>query len=316
MAETVSKVERILNVLAILLDTSRFLSRNEITAAVSGYPEGEAACRRAFERDKETLRAMGVPVLTQTQADGVEVGYRVRTQDYFLADLHLDDDESAALQLAVSAVALDAHAGAGALLKLSGASATETPLIAALPSVPALAVIFDAIRQRAQLLFEYRGTDRVVEPWALRSARGRWYLIACDTAHGERRTFRADRITGTAVVTNPGTVVVPEDVDFDAVIPDSPWDLGAGATFEAVIAFDPPHHLGAIERLGDDATSTPSADGRIIVRFNATSIEAVRSFVLGFLDHAEVLEPPELRADIIAWLAAFAAKQPNGKSRP
>ena len=78
MADGVSKIERILNVLAILLDTNRFLSRFEITSSVAGYPDSDVACRRTFERDKETLRAMGVPIITQLLADGVDTGYRVR----------------------------------------------------------------------------------------------------------------------------------------------------------------------------------------------------------------------------------------------
>jgi predicted DNA-binding transcriptional regulator YafY len=33
--------------------------------------------------------------------------------------------------------------------------------------------------------------------------------------------------------------------------------------------------------------------------------DAFRSFVLGFLDHAEVLGPPELRDDTVRWLEAL-----------
>ncbi len=307
MADGVSKVERVLNVLAILLDTNRFLSRAEITTAVSGYPPGDIACRRTFERDKETLRAMGVPILTQVLADGVDIGYRVRPSDYFLADLGLSDDEAAALQLAVSAVALDRHAGAGALLKLSGARTTGAPIIAALPVVPALATLFDGIRQRAVLQFTYRGRARVVEPWALRSTRGRWYLVALDRDAQERRTFRADRIDGDVSLHDPGTVTLPDEIDVGDAIGDAPWELGDGASTEVTVAFDPPHHLGALERLGRDAVAVELPDGRVAVTFGATSLDAVRSFVLGFLDHAEVLSPPTFRQTTIDWLRSIVS---------
>jgi proteasome accessory factor B len=307
MADGVSKVERILNVLAILLDTNRLLSRAEITQSVAGYPESDVACRRTFERDKETLRAMGVPIITEALADGVETGYRVRPSDYFLADLQLRDDEAAALQLAVSAVALDTHAGVGALLKLSGNQATETPLIAALPTVPALAAVFDGIRHRAELHFVYRGKARRVQPWALRSARGRWYLIAHDTGVEQRRTFRADRIEGLPTLHNPGSFDIPPEGSYDSSIGESPWDLGDGEAVEVCVAFDAPHHVGALDRLGPEATASNLDDGRVAVRFSATSLSAVRNFVIGFLEHAEVLEPPELRTSTIEWLQAIAS---------
>lgn len=306
MADGVSKVERILNVLAILLDTNRFLTRFEITSSVAGYPDSDVACRRTFERDKETLRAMGVPILTETLTEAVETGYRVRPADYYLADLRLSAVEASALQLAVSAVALDSHAGAGALLKLSGSQTTSAPLIAALPTVPALAPVFDAIRQRAELRFSYRTKLRTVQPWALRSVRGRWYLIAFDLGVGERRTFRADRIDDMPTLHSPGTVDIPADGTYDSSIGDAPWDIGGGDAQEVCVAFDVPHHIGALERLGAEATSAPLDDGRVAVRFSATSFGAVRSFVLGFLEHAEVLEPPELRDSMIAWLEAIA----------
>ena len=38
------------------------------------------------------------------------------------------------------------------------------------------------------------------------------------------------------------------------------------------------------------------------MRLAVTNRAAFRSFVLGLLDHAEVLAPPELRADMVAWL--------------
>jgi predicted DNA-binding transcriptional regulator YafY len=47
-------------------------------------------------------------------------------------------------------------------------------------------------------------------------------------------------------------------------------------------------------------------DGSVEVELSVTSPEALRSYVLGFLEHAEVIAPPELRADIVAWLQAVA----------
>lgn len=307
-ATDVSRAERVLNVLALLLDAARPLTREEIIGAVSGYPAGAEASRRAFERDKETLRGMGVPVRTANNDSG-EAAYRVLPSEYYLPDLGLDDDETAALRVALSAVALTGHQGAGgtdgALLKLGGL-VRETPPIAALAIVPALAPLFDAHRSRAPVTFTYRGERRTIEPWALRSQRGRWYLVGFDRARGASRTFRADRVEEPVVVGEPGTVDVPDDFDAASVLTDAPWELGDGERFDVVVAFDPGHDRGALDALGDDATSTTAEDGRVVVRFPASNAAAVRTFVLGFLDHAELLEPQWLRDEIVAWLEQVA----------
>jgi proteasome accessory factor B len=305
-ATDVSRAERVLNVLALLLDAARPLTRDEVVREVPGYPPGGEAARRAFERDKEILRGMGVPVRTEPVGETNDVGYRVLPAEYYLPDLGLDADETAALRVALSAVALTGHHGVGgtegALLKLGGL-ARDTPPIAALPMVPSLGALFDAHRRAAPVTFRYRGEARTVEPWALRAQRGRWYLVGFDRARQASRTFRADRIEGAVQIGQAGTVVVPADFDPDAVLTDAPWELGDGERFEVVIAFDPPHDRGALDVLGEDGVvERVDSAGRARVRFSATNAAAVRTFVLGFLDHAELLEPAWLRDELIAWL--------------
>ena len=46
-------------------------------------------------------------------------------------------------------------------------------------------------------------------------------------------------------------------------------------------------------------------DGSVVLAGHVTNRSAFRSFVLGFLDHAEVLGPPELRAEMVSWLEAL-----------
>ena len=89
MPDAPSRIERVLNLLALLLDTRVPLTRDDIVREVAGYPAPITAYRRAFERDKETLRAMGVPITTESVGDGSEVGYRVDPDDYYLPDLGL-----------------------------------------------------------------------------------------------------------------------------------------------------------------------------------------------------------------------------------
>src|SRR5260370_37414949 len=178
-----SRGDRVLNLLALLLDTRRALTREEIVHDVAGYPSQITAYRRAFERDKETLRGMGVPLTTEPIGDGSELGYRVRPEDYYLPDLGLDADEAAALRVAVSAVSLGSHAGEGALLKLGGLADEAVAPIPSLPIAPALATLFEAFRARAVVRFTHRDRVRTLAPWGLSSNRSHWDFVAYDLDH-------------------------------------------------------------------------------------------------------------------------------------
>ena len=60
---TANKLERILNLLAELLNAEdRPRSADELRKRVGMYPLDKAAFRRTFDRDKNALRDMGVPL--------------------------------------------------------------------------------------------------------------------------------------------------------------------------------------------------------------------------------------------------------------
>jgi len=49
------------------------------------------------------------------------------------------------------------------------------------------------------------------------------------------------------------------------------------------------------------------ADGSIVVTLPVVNRAAFRTWIIDLLDHAEVLSPPELRAEMVAWLDALAS---------
>ena len=118
------KTERLLGLVVCLLSTSRYLSADQVRAAVPGYPEQDDLFKRMFERDKEDLRELGVPLETGLNHPfDDDPGYRIRQQAYELPELRLEADEAAVLGLAarVWRRAELAGAAAGALLKLQAA---------------------------------------------------------------------------------------------------------------------------------------------------------------------------------------------------
>jgi proteasome accessory factor B len=294
------KLERLLNLTAALLDADRALTADDLRGRIGGYPEAKASFRRTFERDKDDLRAMGLPLSVEAVpgTDPPVDGYRMRRSDYSGRDLRLEPDELAALHLATNLVRLDG--AATGLLKLGGASGNAADEVGYVPFDDALAVMIAAAADRKSVTFTYNDTERTVEPWRLSFSRGHWYLTAWDRMRDDERLYRVDRITGSVELGDDAT----EDVG--AVNDPSDlrgWELGdrdpvrALVRIDAVQAAHARHLLGAVKEL---------PDGGVVAEMAVRNEEAFRSFVLSFLDHAEILEPVELRDAMIHWLEALS----------
>jgi proteasome accessory factor B len=303
------KLERLLNLTALLLDARRPLTAEQIQRELE-YPEDQTAFRRAFERDKDELRAMGIPVRVE-RVRGVlpEVdGYRIPREEYALRDPGLATEELAALYLAASAIQVEGLPATEGLLKLGGLvhdPRAEVGLpVATLPADPNLARLFAAVSARTPVVLRYRDQERTVDPHRLEFQRGRWYLTGHDHVRGEERNYRLDRIEG--------AVTVVEGASFEAPVASvtgrarGAWELGAEEAVTAVVRIDGPQAQWAVQHVGPDHVVRQEADGAVVVSLPVTNRAAFRSFVLSFLEHAEVLEPAELRADVVAWLEAIA----------
>jgi len=118
------RLERLVNLTATLLETRRPLSLDELSERVEPrYPEELGSRRRQFERDKETLRELGIPIRVESvDGFGSEQAYRIHPDDYYLPELELTEAELAALHVAVTAVRLEGDAGREGLAKLGGVS--------------------------------------------------------------------------------------------------------------------------------------------------------------------------------------------------
>ena len=302
--------ERLLNLLAALLESRVGLTTDEILSERSlGYGGATESARKAFERDKGSLRAMGVPL--DQSGSNEELRYRVDPEAYYLPDLGLTNDEAAALHLAVTAISLDngsggAEAGQGALMKLGGREGDRAQTVAELPIAPALAPVFEATRRRAPVRFSYRGQRRHLEPWGLSSKRGRWYVVGFDLDRAQMRVFRADRIDGTVELGDDGAFVVPEGFRPEAELAEEPWQLGGGDPVPVRIRIDSGRAADLVARTRHTADVTWDDDGGAVVTLPVTNVGGLRSLVFDYLEHAEVIDPPEVRAGVVAWLEAIA----------
>ncbi len=313
------RLERVTDLLLVLLDTPRPLSLREIGDRVPGYPDTHGARRQAFERDKRLLRDEGIPVLVVPIGGEDQLGYRVDPDAYFLPDLALEPEEQAALNLAVAGVHLGQPIGADALSKLGAGG--ESPLrsgtaplvdLRSIDGLPALPLLFDAVRTGAGVEFGYRDERRHVDPAGLRFRDGFWYVVGYDRDRGDARTFRVDRVEGTPEVGPPASAHLPDGFDVELAFSRDPWQFGDGREVDVDVLVDGAEAGRVVAELGPDAVVEHRDDGGLVVRLTVTDQDALVLWVVDLLDHAEVLAPPAVRAAVVAHLVAMAASAEAG----
>lgn len=305
-------LERITNLLALLLETRRPLTLADIAAELTGqYPDNDSSRRTAFERDKALLRAEGVPIEQEVLGGDLagQTAYWIDRRRYELGELGLDDAERQALQFAVAAVRMGTEWGTEAIWKLGSATVTPTgsravEFEAALPAMAGLPVLFQAASERAVVRFTYRGGERrVVRPYSLLARNGIWYLVGHDEVRGELRTFRADRIEGDVSAGAPDAFERPAGFDPRQAFPSDYKTLaiGEGVAESAQVFVDSQRAEQAERELGAGAVLERRDDG-VVVEVPCTNLGSFRHWLFGWMEHAEVLGPPEVRAHITGWL--------------
>ena len=295
-------LERLLNLLAFLLTAGRPATAEEIRNTVAGYDRGsDEAFRRMFERDKELLRGLGIPVETRpTDAWEVEYGYVVPPERYRLPDPGLTDEELAALWLAAQVVRLGGQpSGPEALFKLGGGatSGAGEPLAADLgPDVELLAQLFEAVSERRMVGFGYRGKARRLAPYGLVHQRGHWYLVGL--AGTELRSFRVDRIDNLKVADQPDAFTKPAGFRLRTVLPTAPWEAGE-ERITASIVFSPEVAWWAERQLSGAAKVRRRKDGSLVVTMPVANADALVGWLIGFGSEAVVEAPPQLRRLVV-----------------
>lgn len=301
-----SKLERLLKLLAVLLDTEHPLAAEDIRRRIGGYPDVDATFRRTFERDKDDLRSMGVDIVVSPvpETEPPLDGYIVNQDDYAGHDPGLEPDELAALHLAAALVRVDSL-GDDAFWKLGGtADAASEPHLGRAGTVSGISigedagVLHSAIAERRVASFHYGGVERALEPARMSFTRGQWYVSGHDRTRSAERVFRVDRIDGPILL---GSANAYDRQPARGPEVTRTWELGDEDPIAAKVKIDAEVALWARVHLRPDELEAHD-DGSVIVHANVTNTDAFRDWVLSFLDNAEVLEPQELRDTITEWL--------------
>lgn len=299
------RLERLTDLVFVLLDTQVPLTIEAIASRVPGYPASSVARRQAFERDKRVLRDEGIPLSTYKIPSSEQYGYKIDPKEFYLPDLGLDEDEQAALHLAISAVDFGNSSSQDALMKL-GASGIGSPVAtASLAESPALCELFNAVRARSKINFFYSGKVRSVGPGALLFRYGYWYLVAWDFDKSSTRTFRVDRVCEPITIGRPKSGIPPDSFDVSKATPNAPWHPLSGQDAEVLLCVDAVEGPRVVQQVGVDAVQERLANGSVTLRVGVASLASLRSWVLGCLDHAVVISPLEVRNEMIAWLESI-----------
>ena len=293
------------------------MTAEEIRERISGYDQdSHEAFRRAFERDKQELRDMGIPIdLTKTdpwmdQADG----YTIEPGEYYLPQIDLEPDEIAALNIVADAVLGSGQEAEAGFMKLS--LEAPQPTVGA-PRVlrgadismdnPYLTAAFTALAERVTLRIDYTtgegiGGTRTIEPYGLVHRRGHWYLVARDTDKDAIRSFKVSRISDLSRLEL--RYEIPAGFDAQAHLAGEAWEIGPGEVVEAQVRFDPSIGWWAQQNL-PGATKTTGTDETVVVAMKVANVDALVSWALGFGEGVEIVGPPIARQRMLEVLEPF-----------
>ncbi len=339
MSHDADKLIRQLSLVAFLMAERRPLTARDVKGNVEGYSEmSDEAFARRFYSDRAELTALGVPLHSQRDEFTGEELYTLRSENYFLDRLELDDDELAALQTA--------------LYYLEGKFAYSEPLRLALqnlalgrPGFPAvttataervrvsvpdyspelagrLSKLESAISKQRTITFRYwspnrdRETERRLNPYALRLDEGVWYVIGHDLDREATRTFRISRIRSDIrfATRRERDFRLPAEFDVEAHRVPRPWQIGESIG------------TAQIEVQGDTAwwVHRTLADAGVLVdgvfTTDVSRLEPLVSWILRQNGRAVPLAPPELRHAVAAALTELqtghdAETQPLARTR-
>jgi len=309
------KLIRQLSLVAFLMAERRPLTARDVKSNVEGYSEmSDEAFARRFYSDRAELLGLGVPLQSQRDEFTGEELYTLRSENYFLPQLDLKNDELAALQTAL--YLLEGKFAYAEPLRLALQNlalgrpgftepATDTAVRVEVldpdysPEMPGrLGKLEAAISKQRTVKFPYysisrnKESERTVNPYALLTDFGIWYVVGADLDDDNKvKKFRVSRIRGEIrfATRRERDFRVPAEFAIDDYVGHPPWQVG-DIVGEARIevghdtAWWVERVYGETGRLEEDVFVTPYS-----------SLEQLGSWILRQDGRAIPQEPDELR---------------------
>ncbi len=335
MSHDTDKLIRQLSLVAFLMAERRALTARDVKSNVEGYSEmSDEAFARRFYSDRAELLSLGVPLQSQRDEFTGEELYTLRSEQYFLPQLELEDEELAALQTAF--YLLEGKFAYAEPLRLAlqnlalgrpGFSEAPTETASRVevldpdysPETPGrLAKLENAISKQRTVRFAYwsisrdEESERSLNPYALLNDNGLWYVVGHDLDREDIRTFRVSRIRGDIkfATRRERDFRAPADFDVELYRGRPPWQIGdAVGTARIEVRGDTAWWVrrtyGATGRLDDDVFVT-----------EYSSIPQLASWVLRQNGRAVPLEPAALKRDVAQALRSVRERHEGEAPQP
>ncbi len=314
--------ERLFSLVLALLATDAGLTKNEILSTVQGYSQkyshsgDNANLERQFERDKDDIRDLGVPLETVESpgqaGNNQSLRYRIPRGAYELpADIRFSAEETTLLNLAAMVWREGSFSNESqrAILKLrSQGVSTAEPVLGYTPRMRVRDAAFEplsgALEKHLMVTFSYLKPGeaaprvRTAAPLALVQHQGRWHLYADEPASRATRTFLLSRIVS-AVVTTNSSFDAPEPGQSERALAelDAVWNSNT-----AVVEVEP--GTDAATRLTKRRGTVTAASGALNLHYSDVNI--VVDELAGFGPEVLVISPADLRAAVAERLAQTA----------
>ncbi|MEP6892773.1 MAG: WYL domain-containing protein [Gaiellaceae bacterium] len=317
MSHDSDKLIRQLSLVAFLMAERRPLTARDVKSNVEGYSEmSDEAFARRYYSDRAELTALGIPLASQRDEFTGEELYTLRSENYFLDRLDLDDDELAALQTAL--YCLEGQFAYAEPLRLAlqnlalgrpgfqnaPTSTAERVRVSAPDYSPELAgrlsKLENAISKQRTIKFSYwtpqrdKVAERTMNPYALRLDEGVWYVVGHDLVRAAIRTFRVSRLRSDIrfATRRERDFRLPADFDVEAHRVPKPWQIGDTVGVARIAVQD--DTAWWVHRTLSDAGTLLEG----VFETAYSRVEPLAGWILRQNGRAVPLEPAELRAEV------------------
>jgi proteasome accessory factor C len=329
MAKDTEKLIRQLSLISFLMATGRPVSALEIKREVEGYSSmNDDAFARRFYADRAELESLGISLQVDKPAEGFFEAelYALPPENYYLPAIEFTDGELAALRTAL--VLLDGEFAYAEPLRLALQQVSwgrPSPLVQPdtapidVKLAPSgggremsqrLAKIETAISRRKTIEFSYYSlqrdelSDRKVDPYHLVFRNGQFYLIGHSHERDDIRVFRLSRIRGkVSYATKAEHDFAPrEDFDRRDYASRADWQMGeiegtAKVFLRERISWLVDRDFGTYGKVRKAAKGDGAPGRGFIYETEYASGRMLTSWVLGWRENAELLEPADLAKD-------------------
>lgn len=289
------KIDRLIGILSVLLQEEK------VTAPE--LAEKFEVSRRTINRDIEDLCMAGIPIQTEQGAGG-----GIRIMDGYRMDRTLFTSKD--MQMILAGIrSLDSVSGSHYYSRLMEKIKTgSSDFVSGRDSIlidlsswykdslaPKIEVIQTAIEERRLLSFVYyspKGESvRKIEPYFLVFKWSSWYVWGWCCEREDFRLFKLNRMDRTEIAEERYEVraVPAPDLSNEKIFP---------GKIRVKAVFEPEMRWRLVEEFGPSCFEV-QADGKLLFHCEYTDIEHMVQWLLTFRDQVEVLEPEEIRREIL-----------------